>query len=82
MGKVGTLLYTLLAAIPVALAVKFILTVLFAATNLLIGVPRLPIYLPSLVDWLLPGDRIAANDGVDYAAGSDAGSRVVTLQEQ
>ena len=81
MGKVGTLLYTLLAAIPVALAVKFILTVLFAATNLLIGVPRLPIYLPSLVDWLLPGDRIA-NDGVDYAAGSDEGSRVVTLQEQ
>ena len=57
MGKVGDALYLLLIAVPFLIVIKFAVTVVFGATNILFGMPRLPMYLPSLVDWLLPVDR-------------------------
>ena len=68
MGRYSDALLAILAAVPVIIAFKFAVAVLFGATHLLFGVPRLPMYLPSLIDWIVPVNRGADDLPVDTAA--------------
>ena len=78
-GRVSRVLWAALASVPLLIGFKFAATVLLTASAMLVGWPAVynhaPVYLWSLVDWLLPVARGPTDlSQYDYAADDTTGS--------